>query len=390
MLFGHFRFLKGFEMLWKKLRLVIFALSALQMTCVCNATRIKDIVDIQGIRGNPLVGIGLVVGLNNTGDSTLPSRQMLASFLQRNGGMTYSPTDLTSGSVAVAIVTAELGAWDRVGSRIDIHISAFGDAKSLQGGLLLPTELKGMDGPDATVYAVASAMSISTASWTVEGNTGSRIAKNHPTAGRIIGGAIVENEELGEFYEIVGGIRYVTLHLRDKDFTTAERIREYVDSVYPDSAFAEDPGTIRVRVPDAISELDMSAFISRITQGEVEVDMPAIVVINERTGTIVAGGNVGISETAVAQGSLVVKINETQSVSQPTTPFTDGATTEVVDQSNLNVQEEKGHLIRVPRVVTVVELAKALNAIGATPRDLLSIFIALKDAGALQARIEMR
>ena len=353
---------------------------------VSSGARIKDIVEIQGVRGNPLMGTGLVVGLNATGDTAVPSRQMLSSLLQREGGMTFSPSTLGSGSIAVVIVTAELGPWDRVGSRIDINVSAVGDATSLQGGVLLATELKGLDG---RVYAVARTASISTASWTVEGKTGSKAAKNHPTVGRIPGGAYVEKEELSSFIETVGQQRYITLNLRDSDFTTAERIRQAIEIGYPGSTFVVDAGTIKVRIPPGVGRTDAAGFVDHITSFDVEVDMPAIVVINERTGTIVAGGHVGISETAVAQGSLVVKIKEQKFVSQPIAPFTEGATTEVVEDSSLSVEEEQGHLIRVPRVVTVTELANALNAIGATPRDMIAIFNALKVAGALQAKIEM-
>ena len=354
--------------------------------CTAQGARVKDIVDIQGIRGNPLMGTGLVVGLNGTGDSAVPSRQMLASLLQREGGMTFTPSTLGSGNIAIVVVTAELGPWDRAGARIDINVSAVGDTTSLQGGVLLATELKGLDGG---VYAVARAASISTASWTVEGKTGSKVAKNHPTVGRIPNGAYVEKEELSSFIETIGGQRYITLNLRNSDFTTAERIRQAIEGVYPKSTFVADAGTIRVRIPPEISRIEAVRFIDRITSLDVEVDMPAIVVINERTGTIVVGGNVGISETAVAQGSLVVKIKEQKFVSQPIAPFTEGATTEVVEDTSLSVEESEGHLIRVPHVVTVTELAKALNAIGATPRDLIAIFNALKVAGALQAKIEM-
>jgi flagellar P-ring protein precursor FlgI len=354
--------------------------------CTVHGARIKDIVEIQGIRGNSLMGTGLVVGLNATGDSAAPSRQMLSSLLQREGGMTFSPTTLGSGSIAIVIVTAELGPWDRAGSRIDINVSAVGDASSLQGGVLLATELKGLDGE---VYAVARAASISTASWTVEGKTGSKVAKNHPTVGRIPDGAYVEKEELSSFIEIIGEQRYISLNLRNGDFTTAQRIRESVEAVYPASAFVVDAGTIRIKMPADVSMLDAAAFVDNITSLNVEVDMPAIVVINERTGTIVVGGHVSISETAVAQGSLVVKIKEQQFVSQPSAPFTDGATTEVVQDTALSIEEGEGSLIPVPRVVTVTELANALNAIGATPRDMIAIFNALKVAGALQAKIEM-
>ena len=358
----------------------------LVMACSANGARIKDIVDVEGVRGNPLMGVGLVVGLNGTGDNSIPSQQMLASLLRRNGDVTFDPKDFGIGSVAQVMVTAELGPWDRVGTRIDVDVSTLGDSKSLQGGILLATELKGANGE---VYAVTRAASVSTASWTVEGKTGSSVAKNHPTVGRITGGAYVEREELSEFIENLGGNRIVTLNLRNSDFTTAERIGQAISSEYNDSVYVEDAGTIRVKIPDSVGFREEVRFVDRIMSYDVKVDMPAIVLINERTGTIVVGGNVAISEAAVAQGSLVVKIKEQQHVSQPSTMFTEGATTEVVPESTITVEEEEGHLIRVPDVVTVTELANALNAIGATPRDLIAIFNALKAAGALQARIEM-
>lgn len=350
------------------------------------AARVADIVQVHGIRGNPLFGTGLVVGLNGTGDGSLPSAQMLTSLLQREGQISLTPETLRSENIALVMVTAELGPWDREGSLIDINISALGAAKSLQGGTLLATELKGLDGE---VYAVARVASVSTSSWTVEGKTGSKVAKNHPTVGRIPNGAYVERAEPSQFVQMIGAQRIVTLSLRHPNFTTAERIRTAIERLYPDCAFAEDPGTIRVRIPDAVADAEILKFVDSLLQLEVEVDLPGIVVINERTGTIVVGGSVSISETAVAQGDLVVKIKEQQFVSQPTTPFTESATTAVVDDTSLSVEETQGHLISVPRAVTVEELARALNAIGASPRDLISIFDALNRAGALQAKLEM-
>lgn len=350
------------------------------------AARIGDIVDVHGIRSNPLMGTGLVVGLNGTGDSSLPSAQMLTSLLRREAGITFVPNDLRSANIALVMVTAELGPWDQEGATIDVTISAMGDAKSLQGGMLLATELKGLDGE---VYAVARVAAISTNSWNVEGRTGTRATKNHPTVGRIPNGANVERSVLSRFIDIVGQHRIVTLRLRHENFTTAERIRQAINRQYPDCAYAPDPGTIRVRIPDSIGIEKQVYFVDTMMQMDVEVDMPAVVVINERTGTIVVGGNVGISETAVAQGSLVVRVREQKTVSQPTTPFTDGATTAIVDDTAVAVEEREGALIRVPRVVTVEELANALNAIGASPRDLIAIFDALNKAGALQARLEM-
>jgi flagellar P-ring protein precursor FlgI len=188
---------------------------------------------------------------------------------------------------------------------------------------------------------------------------------------------------------MIGHQRYLTLNLRHGDFTTAERVRQSIETLYPNMVYALDPGTIRVRVPESITDENVVQFANSIMQLDVEPHVPAVVVINERTGTIVVGGNVTITETAVAQGSLVVKIKEQFNVSQPTTPFTDRATTEIVPDSSVAVEENEGYLIPVPKAVTVEELANALNAIGASPRDLIAIFDALNKAGALQAKLEM-
>jgi flagellar P-ring protein precursor FlgI len=284
-------------------------------------------------------------------------------------------------------VTGELGPYKLEGSTMDVTVSTLGDCKSLQGGQLLPTPLKGLDN---VVYAVTRALAISTASWTVESSaTGSKIAKNHPTSGTIIGGAYVERSEVSQIIESIGGKRYVTFKLRNSDYTTIERIRKAVDEMYPGSGFVENAGTIHVRVPEEIGKNDDMMFVDTLLQLQVEVDMPAVIVINEKTGTIVVGGNVTISETAVAQGSLVVKIKEQSIVSQPGAPFTSGATTAIVPDTSISVVEDPGYLIRVPQTLTVSDLVDGLNAIGASPRDLIAIFNALKVAGALQAEIKM-
>lgn len=350
--------------------------------------RIKDIVDIQGVRGNPLTGIGLVVGLADTGDSTLPSQQILAKIF-RDSGVVLSPDKFKGGNVAVVMVTAHLGPFARLGSSIDVDVSSIGDAESLKGGILLPTPLKGLDGAglDGQVYAVSQGP-ISISGWTASGDQGS-ISKNHQTVGRIPNGATVEREELSDFVEYISGQRYVTLNLRNSDFSTAQRIKAVINQHYQDSSIVLDAGTVKIRVPNEVRSDEIVGFIDAATSYEVTVDAPAVVVINERTGTIVVGENVGISAVAISQGSLVVRVSETAYVSQPTAPFSDAGTTEVVPETQIGIDEERGYLIPVPRVVTVSELANALNAIGATPTDLIAIFNALKKAGALQARLEI-
>ena len=351
------------------------------MPGVGQCERIKDIVDIQGLRGNPLTGVGLVIGLAGTGDTTVLSRQMLTNIL-RDSGLVLNPTDLTGGNIAVVLVTAELGPFAREGSRIDVDASAIGDAKSLQGGKLLPTPLKGLDGQ---VYAVAEG-GISIGGWTAAGDKAS-ITKNHQTVGRIPDGATVEKEEIATFVENIAGSRIITLNLRNVDFTTARQISQAINRNYPESAIVVDAGTIQIKVPVEIRPQDIAGFIDDITKPQVQVDVPAVVVINERTGTIVVGENVGISAVAISQGSLVVKIKESEIVSQPTAPFSDSGTTEIVQDTKIGIEEQQAYLIPVTRSVTVSELAKSINAIGATPTDMIAIFNALKKAGALQAKL---
>jgi len=363
------------------LHLVVIFVISLNTTQLAQCERIKDIVDIQGLRGNPLRGIGLVIGLTNTGDTTALSRQMLTNIL-RDAGLVLSPAELTGGNIAVVMVTAELGPFDRQGSHIDVDVSAIGDAKSLQGGMLLPTPLEGLD---SQVYAVAQG-GISIGGWAAEGEKAS-ITKNHQTVGRIPDGAIVEKEELATFVDFIGGNRVITLNLRNSDFSTSQRISKVINQRYPNSTEVVDAGTIKVKIPGEIGQSDVAGFIDDITKHQVQVDVPAVVVINERTGTIVVGQNVSISAVAISQGSLVVKIKESEIVSQPIAPFSDAGTTERVPETIIGVEEKEGHLIPVSRAVTVSELAKTLNAIGATPRDLIAIFNALKKAGALQAKL---
>ncbi len=343
--------------------------------------RIKDIVDIQGLRSNPLTGVGLVIGLAGNGDSGVLSRQMLTNML-RESGLVLTPTDLTGGNIAVVWVTAELGPFAREGSRIDVDVSAIGNAKSLQGGKLLPTPLKGLDGQ---VYAIADG-GVSIGGWTAAGDKAS-ITKNHQTVGRIPDGAVVEKEEIATFVEYIGGHRLITLNLRNSDFSTVEQISKAINQNYANSAIVVDAGTVTVKVPSEISQKDIAGFIVDITKHEVKVDIPAVVVINERTGTIVVGENVGISAVAISQGSLVVKIKEMPIVSQPTAPFSDAGDTKVVQDTLIGIEEDEGYLIPMSRSVTVSELAKSLNGIGATPTDLIAIFNALKKAGALQAKL---
>ncbi len=365
------------------LSLVTSFVILLNIVEVGHSERIKDIINIQGVRDNPLAGIGLVVGLADTGDSTLPSRRILTNIF-RNSGLVLTPDDLSGGNIAVVTVTANLGPFKYEGMRIDVNVSSIGDAESLQGGLLLPTELEGLDGQ---VYAIAEG-SVFIGGWAASGKQAS-ISKNHQTVGRIPGGAIVEKSEIAIFIENIRGQDFITFNLRNSDFSTADRIGKIINQDYPGIAEVIDAGAIRIRLPVEINQPKVAGFIADISELTVKVDTPAVVVINERTGTIVVGENVGISTVAISQGSLVIKVRETANVSQPQAMFSDAGSTVEVPETEIEVKEEPGYLIPVERVVTVSELAKSLNAIGATPRDLIAIFNALKEAGALQATLKI-
>jgi len=343
-----------------------------------SAERIKDIVDVQGVRGNPLQGYGLVVGLAGTGDTTDLTARVLASVLRRQG-LAVDPEDLDGQNVASVIVRAELPPFARRGQRIDVEVSAIGDATSLQGGTLLMTPLRGADGE---VYAVAHGPVV-IGGFAAAGQASS-VSKNHTTAGRIPGGANVERDEPTTF--VHNGA--VTLTLKNPDFSTAEDIRAAVDAVFPAAAETLDAGTVRIQLPQGLSQGRVGAFLDRIGLLEVKVDSPALVVINERTGTIIVGENVGISTVAISHGNLSIVTQEKDYISQPL-PFSRAGTSERTHRTEITAVEEEGPLNVVSRKVSVQELARALNAMGLTPRDLISIFQALKQAGALQATLKV-
>ena len=340
--------------------------------------RIKDIADIQGVRGNPILGYGLVVGLSGTGDSSTASQQALSSILG-NMGLVIDPRNLSSENIASVVVTAQLPPFGRKGSTIDVAVSAFGDASSLQGGTLLMTPLLGAD---KQPYAVASG-SITVGGFLASGQEAS-VTKNHTTVGRIPGGATIEKEEIADWFE--NGL--ITFNLHNPDFATAGRVAKAINSVFPNSSSAEDAGTVSVMIPKKLRKADLTDFVTKINSLEVKVDMPALVVINERTGTIVVGQNVGVSMVAITHGSLTIVTEEKDFVSQPL-PFSEKGKTDKMHRTELQAIEGPGSLHIVPRQVSVSELARAFNAMGLTPTDLIAIFQALRDAGALQARLKI-
>lgn len=341
--------------------------------------RIKDIVDVRGVRGNPLVGYGVVTGLNGTGDDSPASRRAVASALRRLG-IVLDAKDVSSKNIASVMVTAELGPFAHRGTELNVTVSSIGDAKSLHGGTLLMTPLIAADGE---TYAVAQGEVI-VGGFAASGEASS-ITKNHPTVGRIPGGATVEREEIADFVE--GG--RVTLLLRHADFATAGRIADAINDAWPRSAVAVDASQIAVDVPRDLSPAELVAFVGRIGALKVEVDQPAVVVINERTGTIVVGGNVSVSLVGISHGNLAIITKEQDFVSQPL-PFSDTGTTEKMQRTEIDAVEDGGAMHVMGPQVSVAELARALNAMGLTPRDLVSIFMALQDQGALQGRVEAR
>jgi len=346
------------------------------------ASRIKDIVDVEGVRDNMLVGYGLVVGLNGTGDSLATghfTKQSLQAMLNRLG---VKPTDagLSSDNVAAVMVTANLPPFQRQGARIDVTVSALGDASSLLGGTLLVTPLLGADGD---VYAVAQGQ-LAVGGFQAAGDA-ETITKGVPTSARIANGAIVEREVGFEMQSM----KNVTLTLRNPDFTTARRVAQAVNAFLGTlAAAATDLSTIVVAIPESYKNSVVN-LITDIEQLRVEPDQMARVIVDEQSGTIVMGENVRISTVAIAQGSLTIRITETDQVSQPG-PFAEVGATTTVDRTNIDVDEgEDKRLTVLPPGVTLQELVNGLNALGIGPRDMITILQAIKTAGALQAEIEV-
>jgi flagellar P-ring protein precursor FlgI len=346
------------------------------------APRIKDIADFEGVRENQLVGYGLVVGLAGTGDSLRNApftRQSLAAMLERLG-VNATNGNLNTRNVAAVMVTSNLPAFAAQGSRIDVTVSALGDARSLAGGQLLATPLMGAD---QQVYAVAQGP-LAIGGFSAQGASGSSVTRGVPTAGRIASGALVERELDFD----IAAQRELRLALRNPDFTTAQRIAQAINqSLGTEVARATNPGAIQVARPQAFAG-DMVALIAQIESLEVDVDAPARIVIDETSGVIVMGENVRVSTVAIAQGNLTITVSEQPRVSQPA-PLSQGETV-VVPQTDVQVDEEQsGGLAVIDGGVPLRRLVDGLNALGVSPRDMISILQALKTAGAIQAEIEV-
>ena len=343
--------------------------------------RIKDIADIKGVRQNQLVGYGLIVGLNGTGDSdsAIFTVQSMASMLEKMG-VTVKAEDIEVDNVAAVMVTADLPPFARSGSRIDVLVSSIGDAENLQGGTLLFTPLKAAD---QQVYAVAQGP-ISTGGFAVSGDSGSGVQKNFPTVGRVVNGALIEKEIPNKFNQK----QSLTLALHSPDFTTSTRVARAINiAFYDEIARTHDAGTIEVKVPDKYMG-NVVAMVTLIESLGVTPDTISKVIINERTGTVIMGENVRISTVAIAHGNLSIEIKEDTRVSQPL-PFSPGGETVVTPDSNVQVQEGNNPIYLVNSGISIAAVVKALNALGVSPRDLIAIFQALKAAGALQAELEI-
>ncbi|MEQ8327139.1 flagellar basal body P-ring protein FlgI [Parvibaculum sp.] len=346
------------------------------------SSRIKDIVDVEGIRDNMLVGYGLVVGLNGTGDTLRNApftQQSLIGMLERLGVNTRGTT-LKTANVAAVMVSANLPAFAPQGTRIDVTVSALGDATNLQGGVLLVTPLMGADGE---VYAVAQG-SLATGGFSAKGEAAS-VTRGVPTNGRIANGAIVERELDFELADL----RSLRLSLRNPDLTTAQRVAAAINAFLgANTATADNPTTVALTVPPAFRG-GVVGLLTEIEQLRVQPDLAAKVVIDESSGVIVMGQDVRVSKVAIAQGNLTISVSETPQVSQPS-PFSTQGDTVTVPRTDVQVDEEQGKQLGIiDGSISLSELVDGLNALGVSPRDMITILQAIKSAGALQAEIEV-
>lgn len=339
--------------------------------------RVKDIARVQGVRDNQLYGLGLVVGLNGTGDSNsvIANSQMTANMMELFG-ITVSAEDLRLRNVAVVMVTADINTSVRVGDRINVSVSSIGDARSLQGGFLLQTPLQAADGQ---IYAAAQG-AVSIGGFVVRGGSSS-VQQNHPTVGMVPNGAIVEQE----IPQLISDGNELAFVLAEPDFSTANRLAETINQVYDARiAIAQDQATVKIAIPEEYQD-NQIAFIASIEELPIRPDSKARVIINERTGTVVMGSGVRISPVAVAHGNLHVQVGASLEVSQP--PALSAGQTVLGYNYSVAAVEDKEQLVLVDGTTSIEELIAALNAIGASPRDIIAILQAIKAAGALYGEL---
>jgi len=355
---------------------ILLTLSALDVSGAAQV-RLKELVSIEGVRENQLIGYGVVAGLAGTGDrvQTIFSAQSLTNMLARMG-LTVNPAAIQVKNVAAVMVTAKLPAFAQPGSHIDVTVSAIGDAPSLQGGVLLMTELKG---PDSQVYAVAQGPMV--IGGFVAGGQGNSKSVNHPTVGRMPNGAIVERA----VPQVALG-KQIRLQLQDADFATAARIASAVNKRFENSAHADNSAMVTVNLPEKWQP-QPTEFIAEVESLTIEPDTKGRIVVNERTGTIIMGKQVHIAPVAIIQGSLTVEIQTQQQVSQPNA-LSQGQTKQT-EQVDVGVSQDSPKDLMLKDGATVEELVQALNSIGSTPRDIISILQNLKTDGALQAELDV-
>ncbi len=358
-------------------KLILTVVAFLLVAQSAQASRIKDIAGFDGMRDNQLIGYGIVVGLNGTGDSDQAKvqTQSLVNALERMG-VTVNRSELTVKNVAAVMVTATLPPFAKQGNKLDVLVSSIGDSKSLAGGTLLMTPLKGAD---SQVYAVAQGP-VLTNSFSYGGQAATA-QKNHPTAGRVPEGALVERELPNMLADRIS----LKLNLHQPDFTTAARVTATINERFREKvAVSSDPGTVELTIPPTFQGRVVE-FVAELERLDVRTDKAARVVMNERTGTIVMGENVRISTVAVSHGNLTLLIKERPEVSQP--PPLSAGETKVVPRTTLKVTEESGGLAVVREGASIGDVVKALNSLGVSPRDLIGIMQAIKAAGALQAEL---
>ncbi len=345
-----------------------------------HGARIKDLASIKGTRSNQLVGYGLVVGLDGTGDGagTRFTVQSLVNMMERLG-IHALPGQVKVANVAAVMITADLPPFARVGSEIDVLVSSVGDAKNLQGGTLLLSPLKGADNK---IYALAQGPLL-LGGFSTAGAAGGGVQKNHPTVARIPGGATIEREIPFQF----NTLDELTISLNNPDFTTALRVAGAINrEIGPDMAAPSDAGTVRVQVPQSFRG-NLVPLVAELEQISVRPDNKARIILAERTGTVVMGDNVRIAPVAIAHGNLSVQIKERRDVSQPL-PFARGETV-VTEDTDITVTEERQKLMYLSEGADLGEVVNALNAIGVSPRDLITVLQAIRASGALHAELDV-
>jgi len=376
-------------MIRAKIGIALLVLGSLLWAMPANAVRIKDVGSFEGVRDNQLIGYGLVVGLDRTGDQVIGGQftiQAMMSMLNKMGiNLVIDPIQLLTRNIASVMVTAKLPPFAKPGLTVDVLVSSMANAKSLQGGTLLLTPLKAAN---QQVYAVAQGpVSIGGFLGGTGGAGGSTTTKNHQSAGIVPGGAIIEKDAGID----IESWETVSVLLRNPDFTTAIRTTEAIDGVFgKGSAMAVNSGLVRASIPTTFRGRVVE-YIAAIEGLDINVDMPAKVVVNERTGTVVLGEHVRISTCAISHGNLTISVKNTVNVSQPPAPVigSTGGQTTVTEDVQTEVKEEESRLVVVDETVTLGEVVRALNAVGVTPRDLVAILSALRAAGALQANLDV-